>query len=124
MAGLAIPLIGAVLPDIITLITGLIHKAAPLAEAANGPSTGPAKFGDVFASVITSLNSAALAGQISKILPSDEVIKIIIQAVVSSMKLGGLLGAPAATVATALPAGMQTLVLKPGAILSISVVAA
>ena len=92
MASLAVPLITAIAPEIITLIAGLVHKQAPVAEAANGPSTGPVKFADVFGAVITALTSAAAAGQIPKQLPSNDIVKVVIQAVVSSMKLGGLLG--------------------------------
>ncbi len=116
MAAAIIPLVAAVAPDIIGLIAGLVHRAAPAAEK-NGPGTGPVKFGEVFASVIGSLNSAAIAGQIPKGLPGDDVIKVIIQAVVSSMKLAGLLGD--AAVAAISPA--QSLVLKSGQSVTISV---
>jgi hypothetical protein len=92
-----IPIIASVAPSIISLIAGLVHKNAPIAEATHGPGTGPVKFADVFTAVITALQSAAAAGQIDKTLPSDDSIKAIIQAVVSSMQLSGLLGATAST---------------------------
>ena len=94
-----LPTIEAVAPSIITLITALVHKAAPAAEIALGPSTGPVKFAQVFGDVVTSLTSAANAGQIPLTLPSDPAIQVIIQAVVSSMKLAGLLDAPVLAVA-------------------------
>ena len=119
MASLAVPLITAIAPEIITLITGLVHKQAPVAEAANCPSTGPVKFADVFGAVITALTSAAAAGQIPKQLPSDDIVKVVIQAVVSSMKLGGLLGSPTVTIPA--PATAQSLVLKAGQSVTISV---
>lgn len=95
MAGALIPLVATVAPPLINLIAGLVHKAAPIAEQKHGPGTGPVKFSDVFNSVIVSLQNAALAGQIDKTLPPDDVIKTIIQAVVSSMQLSGVLEPPA-----------------------------
>jgi len=94
MAAIALPIIEALAPTIITLITGLVHKQAPVAEASNGPGTGPVKFADVFSAVMIALQNAAAAGQIPKALPSDEAVKAIIQAVVTSMKLSGTLIAP------------------------------
>lgn len=94
MASALIPLIAGVLPDVISLIAGLVHRAAPQAEAALGSGTGQAKFADVFASVMTTLTKAAEAGTIPKQLPSDDVVRTVIQGVVSSMKLSGLLDSP------------------------------
>jgi len=94
MAGIALPLITTFAPELINLIAGLVHKSAPAAEAANGPGTGPVKFAQVFQDVISALNNAAVAGTISKTLPPDETIKTVIQAVVSSMNMTGLLGPP------------------------------
>jgi hypothetical protein len=113
--GLALPAIEALAPSIINLITGLVHKAAPAAEAANGPSTGPVKFGQVFTDVVAALNSAAAAGQIAKTLPSDPAIQIIIQAVVTSMQLNGQLASPAAT-----PAANPSVSVSPGSGVTIS----
>jgi len=115
MAGAIIPLVTAIAPEIINLIAGLVHKAAPAAEATYGPSTGPVKFATVFASVVTALQSAAAAGQIPKELPSDPTIQTVIQAVVSSMNLTGLLTeAPAAT------AQPQVVTLKAGQSLTVT----
>src|SRR4051812_39662100 len=90
MAALAVPLIASLAPTIIDLITSLVHKSAPTQEAL-GPKTGPLKFANVFGDVITSLTKAATAGQIDKALPPDDTIKLIIQSVVTSMKLSGQL---------------------------------
>jgi hypothetical protein len=92
MAAAIIPLIAGLAPSIINLITSLIHQNAPVAETTYGPGTGPVKFADVFASVIAALQKAAAAGAIDKALPSDEIIKAIIQAVVTSMQMSGQLG--------------------------------
>lgn len=91
MAGVVVPLITALAPDIIKLIVGLVHKSAPVAEATNGPGTGAVKFAQVFQDVIMALQSAAAAGTIDKALPADETVKMIIQAVVTSMQAAGLL---------------------------------
>lgn len=104
MAAAIIPLITAIAPEIINLIAGLVHKSAPAAEAANGPGTGPVKFAQVFSDVITALTAAANAGTIYKTLPADEVIKTVIQAVVSSMNMTGLL---ASSTPSAPPAPQQ-----------------
>ena len=104
MATALIPLIAAIAPEIINLITALVHKAAPAAEQTLGSGTGPVKFAQVFGDVMTALQNAAAAGQIPKALPSDDIVKVVIQAAVNSMQLSGLLGAsdptavPAATV--------------------------
>jgi hypothetical protein len=122
MAAAAIPLIANLAPGLISLIVGLVHKQAPIAEAVHGPSTGAVKFGDVFASVIQSLTTAATAGSIPKELPADETIKTIIQAVVSSMQLSGLLGTTAVLPAPVLAvANPQTIVLKAGQSVTITV---
>ncbi len=99
MAAALIPLIAGLAPEIINLIAGLVHKQAPIVEATHGPATGPVKFGEVFASVIAALTTAANAGQIPKVLPSDDLIQVIIQAVVTSMKLSGSLEVPASGLA-------------------------
>ena len=115
MAAAAIPIIEAIAPTLINLIASLVHKAAPAAETALGPGTGPVKFADVFASVMNSLNSAAMAGQIDKTLPNDNTVKIIIQAVVSSMNLSGLLSGTAAS------ASAQSIALSAGQSVTITV---
>lgn len=119
MASIAAPLIGAIAPQIISLITGLVHRQAPITEANNGPGTGLVKFADVFGAVVTALQSAAAAGSISPTLPSDDVIRAIIQAVITSMKLSGLLG----DAVTPQPPGWtsRALALKPGESITISV---
>src|SRR6185369_16752496 len=111
MAAVAIPLLAGVLPDVISLIAGLVHRAAPQAEAALGPGTGAVKFSDVFASVMASLTKAAEVGQIPKALPPDDTVKVVIQAVVSSMKLSGLLDS---SMQPAAPQASQDLVLRAG----------
>lgn len=99
-----VPLIAEIAPELINLIVGLVHKKAPIAEASNGPSTGAVKFSEVFQAVIAALNTAAAAGQINKALPPDDTIKTIIQAVVQSMQLSGLIGTqPQSTTPTSNP---------------------
>ena len=124
MASIAAPLITALEPVIVNLIASLTHKAAPVAEANLGPGTGIAKFADVFAAVIASLNSAAAAGTISKTLPPDPVIQMIIQAAIQTMQLDGLLGS---TAVSGLPAAAakavsstQTIKLTAGQTLTVS----
>lgn len=85
-----IPLIAGIAPSIINLIAGLVHKHAPQAEAASGPGTGPVKFADVVNAVLVNLQTAAAAGQIQGV-PGEDQIKLIVQSIVSSMKLQGLL---------------------------------
>src|ERR1051326_5311339 len=89
MADVILPLIAGLGPELINLVVGLIHQKAPAAEAM-GPSTGPVKFADVFVAVMSDLTKAKAAGQIA-VLPDDAVVKLIIQAVVMSMKLSGVL---------------------------------
>lgn len=90
VAPLVEPLAEAGIKELINWITGLVHKAAPAAEAARGGSTGPVKFADVFVSVMSDLTKAKAAGQIST-LPDDATAKLIIQSVVTSMQLSGQL---------------------------------
>jgi len=91
MAAALIPLALPIASEIITLITGLVHSHAPAAEAQLAGGTGPVKFTQVFQAVMTQLQAAAAAGQIAGVLPSDEAVKVVIQAVVTSMKLQGQL---------------------------------
>ncbi len=117
MAAALIPLIASLAPSVINLITGLVHKTAPIVEATNGPATGPVKFASVFETVIGALQSAAAAGQIDKQLPPDDLIKLVIQSVVSSLKLSGQLGSD-----TVQPlASSQSLVLKAGQTLTLTI---
>jgi len=126
MSAAAVSLITSLAPEVINLIAGLVHKQAPVAEATYGPSTGLVKFADVFSFVITALQTAAAAGQIPKVLPSDDTVKAIIQAVVQSMQLSGLLGAETTTSAASSsssvvkPAQPQALKLTPGQVITIS----
>ncbi len=117
MAGALVPLIATVAPEIISLIAGLVHKHAPVVEAANGPSSGPVKFADLFGTVIGALTNAANVGTISKVLPSDDTVKIVMQAVVTSMKMMGLLNG----VVTDAAVGGQSIVLKAGQTITIGV---
>ncbi len=115
MAAALIPLAVSLAPQIIDLIVGLVHKSAPVAEQQLGVKTGPAKFGQVFGDVITALTKAATAGQISRTLPPDETIQMIIQAVVTSMQLSGTLGAVPPPQAVAVPVHpAQSVALAPG----------
>lgn len=107
------------MPEVIKLIAGLVHKHAPVAEQQYGPGTGPAKFGSVFAKVISDLQNAAAAGAIPKELPTDEAIKAVIESVVTSLNLQGLLGAPNAPAATQSP-GTQAIKLAPGGSVTVS----
>jgi hypothetical protein len=116
MAAVALPLISALAPSIIDLIAGLVHKSAAAAEAVNGPKTGPVKFAEVFEDVMTALQKAATAGQIAKDLPPDATVQLIIQSVVSSMKLAGLLDGATLPV----PANPQAISLKSGQSITIT----
>jgi hypothetical protein len=120
----------AIAPSIISLITSLVHHKAPVIESSNGPGTGPVKFADLFVSVMQGLTSAKVAGQIPSV-PDDASAKNIIQAVISSMKLLGLLnsvptgipGLVATTIATnsVVPNLNQNLTLKAGQTLTVTV---
>ncbi len=129
MAAALVPLIAGLAPTVINLITALVHKQAPVAEVTHGPGTGPVKFADVFGAVMTALQKAAAAGSISSTLPSDDIVKVVIQAVVSSMQLMGALGSsaviPDTTAAvlavTPTPSGQPTISLKAGQTLLVTV---
>lgn len=117
-----LPLVASLAPDIINLIVSLVHKSAPAAEAQLGAGTGPVKFTQVFSDVMTALQSAAAAGQIPQALPTDDLIKLVIQSAVSSMKKLGLLDSSAAQLAPASAiAAPRTLALHAGDALSITV---
>src|SRR5579871_5790131 len=107
MAATVLPLIASLAPNIIGLITSLVHKSAPQAEQQLGGGTGPVKFAQVFSDVMTALQQAAAAGSIDKTLPGDDAVKLVIQSVVASMKGLGLLdSATAASILQpAAPAG-------------------
>ena len=130
VAPLIAPLIPTITNDLITLITGLVHKAAPVAQAANPiPGTGAVRFADVFTSVMQAVVNAHAAGQITGTLPDEGIVKVVIQAVVTSMKLPGnildMTGvaplAAVAPIAVAVAGAVQSVVLKPGQTLSITV---
>lgn len=105
MAGIAIPLIAGVVPSIIQLIASLTHPAAQAAEVNLGPGTGPVKLSAVFDSVMGALTMASANGTIQGPIPDSKTVLAIIQAVVSSMHLSGLLGGiPAAPLASVPPA--------------------
>ena len=112
MAAALIPLIAGLAPEIISLIVGLVHQKAPAAEQDNGPLTGPVKFADVFVKVMRDLTNAYVTGQIS-VLPDDTTVKVIIQAVVTSMQLSGYLGGAIAA-PTPSTSSAQSVVLKTG----------
>jgi hypothetical protein len=90
MAAALIPLLAGLAPEIVNLIVGLVHPKAIVAEQL-GAATGPVKFADVFVSVMSDLGKAHAAGTIA-VQPDDATVKVIIQAVVTSMKLSGYLG--------------------------------
>ena len=126
MAAAVIPLITSLAPEVINLITSLIHQFAPQAEVTNGPGTGPVKFADVFVSVMDALTKAKVAGTIAA-LPDDSTVKTIIQAVITSMQMVGLLGsssiqgASGTPVVPVLPASPSGIVLQPGQSITITV---
>jgi hypothetical protein len=91
MAAALIPLIAGLAPAVINLIVGLVHHKAPVAEQNGGPLTGPSKFADVFVGTMADLVKAHAAGQID-VLPDEPTVKVILQAVVTSMQLSGYLG--------------------------------
>jgi len=72
------------------LIAGLVHQKAPAQDAALGSGTGPVKFANLFVDVMGDLAKAHAAGTIDTI-PDDATAKTVIQSVISSMKLLGLL---------------------------------
>ncbi len=114
MAAALVPLITTVAPSIISLIAGLVHKSAPAAETQFGPSTGPVKFATVFGDVMTGLQNAAAANQIDKTLPPDQTVQVIIQSIVTSMKLQGMLtGMPTTTTPALAPTALTTGTLTP-----------
>ncbi len=114
MAAALIPLALSLAPEIINLIASLVHQHAPVAEQQGSTGTGPVKFADVFVDVMKDLTSAHAQGQIA-ILPDDGTVKTIIQAVVTSMKLSGLLDGSASAATAAIP-----LTLKAGQTLTIT----
>jgi hypothetical protein len=75
------------------LIAGLVHKNAPIVQASNGPSTGPIKLGDLVMLVQKALIGAHAAGTLTGTLPDDATVGVIVQSMISIMKLpGGQLG--------------------------------
>lgn len=92
MAGALVPLIATLAPGLINLVVGLVHKHAPVAEATGGPGTGISKFTDVFIGVMKDLTDSKVQGIIAA-LPDPEIVKLVIQSTVNSMKLSGVLGA-------------------------------
>jgi hypothetical protein len=115
MAAAIIPIAIEAGSEIVKLIASLVHKSAPAAEQNYGPSAGPVKFADVFAYVMEALQKAAGAGKIDKALPSDSAVKLIIEAVIQSMKLQGALSILAAP--SVISSG--DIVLRPGQSLTI-----
>jgi len=113
-AAILVPLIEGLGPPLINFLTGLIHKKALEAEQTHGPKSGPLKFADVFVGVMNDVAKAKAAGTIS-VMPDDNLVKIIIQAVTTSMMISGTLNgdnnpAPAVTVDST----SKQFVLKPG----------
>ncbi len=104
-------------PVLANLIAGLVHRHAPAIEQQYGPGTGQVKIPELFDRVIGDLTKAATAGTIGKALPSDDIVRVVIQSVVSSMKLSGQLDA-----AAPVPAG-QAVTLRAGQSLTITVAA-
>jgi hypothetical protein len=111
------PLVTSVAPSIIDLVTSLIHKAAPAAEATLGPGTGPIKAATVLSAMTAQLQQAATSGQIkASDIPSPDVLQVILNAVVKSMNLSGLLEASSTSTTP-----NQAITIKPGQSLTISV---
>lgn len=119
MAAIAAPLIQTLGPGLIDLIAGLVHQKAPAAEQARGKGTGPVKYADVFAATMQDLINAHAAGQIPT-LPDEALVKIVIQAVVTSMKLSGQLSSDPTAVALA-ASGSQSIILAAGQTLVVTV---
>jgi hypothetical protein len=117
---IALPLILTEVPKLIDLIVGLVHKQAPVAEASGGPNTGPVKFADVFIATMEDLIKAHAKGTIPG-LPDEAEVKVIIQAVVTSMKLSGVLGSTSVQSPAELPSTQGPLVLTAGQSITISV---
>ena len=115
------PLVLTEVPKLIDLIVGLVHKKAPAAESALGAGTGLVKLADVYTGTMQDLIKAKAAGTIPG-LPDEAEVKIIIQAVVTSMKLLGGLGSINVQSPSELPATTQgPLVLSSGQSITISV---
>ena len=103
MAAVAIPVLTALAPSILELITSLVHRGAPAQEAALGAKTGPVKFANLFASVMQDLINAHAAGQIAGDLPTTDLVKFVMQIVITSLKLQGVLGSTAVDDAVTVP---------------------
>lgn len=117
MAAALIPIFAGLAPELISLIVSLTHPAAKAAEAQLGTGSGPVKMATVFGDVMTALTKAAEAGTISKTLPPDETVKLILQAVVTSMKMSGALGS---TPIAEAPSTSQIILLRAGQSLTIN----
>jgi hypothetical protein len=129
MAGVLIPLIlpgiTELLKVIAPLISGLVHQHAPAVEAQQGPNTGPVKFADLNVIVMAGLIKAHAAGEITGDLPSPDLVKVMVQTAVSSMKAMGMLNPTNAPVASVVVApvsapGVQTIALDPNVTITIS----
>jgi D-alanyl-D-alanine dipeptidase len=115
-----IPLLAGLAPSIVDLIAALTHRSAPVAEATFGAKAGPVKLATVLSDVMVDLQRAAAAGTIPKELPSDQTISTVVQSVISSMKLSGLLDSPTQPAAPQATQG-ASYVLKPGQSVTITV---
>jgi hypothetical protein len=126
MAGVLIPLILPGLTELLKvvapLISALVHQHAPVVEAQQGPGTGPVKFADLNVVVMQALVKAHAAGEITGDLPSADLVKVMVQTAVSSMKAMGLLNPTNAPVVPVVaPAGeTQTIALDPQVTITIS----
>jgi hypothetical protein len=120
VAAAFIPLATTLAPALINLIASLAHSKAPVIEQQYGSGTGPVKFGALFGDVVMALQKAAAAGQIDKVLPNDDTIKLVIQAVVTAMQLSGVLATAPAVQAVADTSG-QSIVLSAGQSVTITV---
>jgi hypothetical protein len=131
MAAALIPLIAPIFeslaPQVIALITALVHKHAAAAQAQLGVGTGPVKLAQVLTAVNSDLSDAAKAGTIPPVTATGSVAQVV-QSVVGSMKLSGLLGASAASPAVAAKTvsaanattGSLVVNMKPGETITIS----
>jgi hypothetical protein len=119
MAGVIVPLVLAALPELLKvispLISALVHQHAPVIEAQQGPGTGPVKIADLNLIVMAALIKAHAAGEITCDLPSPELVKVMVQTAVSSMKAAGMLKSPAPG-----STGPQDITLGPGQIVTIT----
>lgn len=118
MASLAIPLIASLAPEIISLIAGLAQPKIIAAEQINVP--GPVRFADVFVETMSDLTKAHANGQIAGDLPNDAIVKVIIQAVFTSLSKSGIVNVPPMSVPAPATLRNATYTVHPGDTIMVS----